>query len=161
MTTPTQILSDRAVSYLRTAVPIAWGSLVSVLLGWLAPHLPGELGPLLVEALGGEATVTLVVGLAIAGWYAVWRLLESRIPDWLTRIVLGSSAAPVYSPAVVVDVAASAGYEVGEVFDAKTEVVGLIGELEGEDCLEIGDQIVSRLIESGWRPTISAGRHRT
>ena len=126
---PQQPLSDRAVSYLRTAVPIAWGTLVTYLLGWLAPHLPGELGPLLVDALGGEAAVTLVVALAIAGWYALWRILEPRLPDSLTRIVLGSATSPVYSPYVVVT--APAGYE-----------------------------IVSRLLEAGWRPTIPGGKHR-
>lgn len=100
--TPQQTLSDRAVSYLRTAVPIAWGTLVTYLLGWLAPHLPGELGPLLVDALGGEAAVTLVVALAIAAWYAVWRVLEPRIPAWLARVVLGSSSTPVYAPVIAV-----------------------------------------------------------
>lgn len=99
---PHQTLSDRAVSYLRTAVPIIWGTLVTYLLGWVAPHLPGELGPLLVDALGGEAAVTLVVALAIAGWYAIWRVLEPRIPAWLARVVLGSASTPVYAPVVAV-----------------------------------------------------------
>lgn len=157
--TPQQTLSDRAVSYLRTAVPIAWGTLVTYLLGWVSPHLPGDLGPLLVDALGGEAAVTLVVALAIASWYAGWRIVEPRLPDWLTRIVLGSATPPVYSPDVVVDVTAPAGYEVGEVSDAKTEVVDLIGQLDGDDSINIGDQIVSRLLETGWRPTIPGGKH--
>lgn len=100
MTTST--LSDRAVSTLRTAVPVAWGSLVGLVLGWVAPHLPGDLGPLLADFLGGEEALTFVVALAIAGWYAVWRRVEKRIPDWLTRIVLGSAAAPSYSPVVAV-----------------------------------------------------------
>lgn len=91
-------LSDRAVSYLRTAVPVVWGSLVGLVLGWLAPHLPGDLGQLLADFLGGEAALTFVVALAIAGWYAAWRRVEKRIPDWLTRIVLGSAAAPSYAP---------------------------------------------------------------
>jgi len=100
MTTST--LSDRAVSYLRTVVPVAWGSLVGLLLGWVAPHLPGDLGATLAQLLGGEAAIALVSGLAIAGWYALWRRVEKRIPDWLTRIVLGSAAAPSYSPVVAV-----------------------------------------------------------
>jgi len=95
-------LSDRAVSYLRTAVPVLWGSLVGLVLGWVAPHLPGDLGQLLADFLGGEAALTFVVALAIAGWYALWRRVEKRIPDWLTRIVLGSAAAPSYSPVVAV-----------------------------------------------------------
>ena len=94
----TQTLSDRAVSYLRTVVPVLWGSLVGLLLGWVAPHLPGELGDTLADLLGGEAAIALVSGLAIAGWYALWRRVEPRIPDWLTRIVLGSASAPTYAP---------------------------------------------------------------
>ncbi|PFG33645.1 hypothetical protein [Sanguibacter antarcticus] len=98
----TSPLSDRAVSYLRTVIPVAWGSLVGLLLGWVAPHLPGELGAALANLLGGEAALALVSGLAIAGWYALWRRVEKRIPDCLTRIVLGSAAAPSYSPVVAV-----------------------------------------------------------
>ena len=93
----TQTLSDRAVSHLRTVVPVAWGSLVGLLLGWVAPHLPGDLGDTLADLLGGEAAIALVSGLAIAGWYALWRRVEPRIPDWLTRIVLGSASAPSYT----------------------------------------------------------------
>ena len=158
MSTPT--LSDRAVSYLRTVVPVAWGSLVGLLLGWVAPHLPGELGDTLADLLGGEAAIALVSGLAIAGWYALWRRVEPQIPDWLTRIVLGSASTPVYDPDVVIGVAAPDGYEVGEVSDAKNEVVDVIGQLEGEDHLDVGDQIVSRLLEAGWRPTVPGGKHR-
>lgn len=98
MSAATQPLSDRAVSYLRTVVPTVWGSLVALLLGWAAPHLPGDLGQALADALGGEAAVTLVVAVAIAGWYALWRRVEPRIPDWLTRIVLGSASTPSYTP---------------------------------------------------------------
>lgn len=98
MSAPTQTLSDRAVSHLRTIVPTLWGSLVALLLGWVAPHLPGDVGQLLADALGGEAAVALVVAAAIAGWYALWRRVEPRIPDWLTRIVLGSASAPSYMP---------------------------------------------------------------
>lgn len=94
----TTSLSDRAVSTLRTVVPAVWGSLVALLLGWVAPHLPGDLGQRLADVLGGEATVTLVVTATITIWYALWRQVEPRIPDWLTRIVLGSAASPSYSP---------------------------------------------------------------
>lgn len=36
--------------------------------------------------------------MAMAGWYAIWRILEPRLPDWLTRVVLGSAVAPSYLP---------------------------------------------------------------
>ncbi|WP_158609493.1 hypothetical protein [Cellulomonas triticagri] len=34
---------------------------------------------------------------AITLWYAVARRVEQHIPDWLTRVVLGSAATPTYS----------------------------------------------------------------
>jgi len=84
-------LSDRAVSYLRTVVPIVWGSLLSAVLPSL-PWLPEEV----VAWLSGDAASLAVTGLAIAAWYVVWRYVEPRVPDWLTRIVLGSAQAPIY-----------------------------------------------------------------
>jgi len=94
-------MNQYMTSWLRTAVPTAWGSLVALLLGWLAPHLPGDLGQALADALGGEAAVTLVVAVAIAGWYALWRRVEPLIPDWLTRLVLGSAQVPAYDAVAV------------------------------------------------------------
>jgi len=91
-------LSDRAVSYLRTTVPVLWGSLIALLLRTL-PDLPAEVA----TALESEAVVGAIVALAIVVWYWVWRRLEPHVPDWLTRIVLGSAAAPTY-PTVTPDV---------------------------------------------------------
>ena len=91
-------LSDRAVSYLRTTVPVLWGSLIALLLRTL-PDLPAEVA----TALESEAVVGAVVALSIVVWYWVWRRLEPHVPDWLTRIVLGSAAAPTY-PTVTPDV---------------------------------------------------------
>ena len=87
-------LSDRAVSYLRTIVPIWWGALVAWALGqWPA------VGDVL-SAIGLDPTstvvVTLVTGLAVAAWYAAWRWLEPHIPAWLVRLALGSAATPTY-----------------------------------------------------------------
>lgn len=89
-------MSDRVVSYLRTFVPIWWGVIVTGALarvGWLGGVL---------TTLGLDPTAPVVVSavtsLAIGLWYAAWRWLEPRLPDWLTRVVLGSAKAPTYAP---------------------------------------------------------------
>ena len=88
-------LSDRAVSYLRTIVPVLWGSLLSAVLPAL-PWLPAEV----VEWLSGDAAALAVTALAIAAWYVVWRWLEPHVPDWLTRLVLGSAQPPAYPDSI-------------------------------------------------------------
>jgi len=85
-------LSDRAVSYLRTIIPVLWGSLIALLVQ-SAAWLPQPVA----EWLSGEAAVGVVTAAAIALWYVVWRWAEPRIPAWLTRVVLGSAQVPTYS----------------------------------------------------------------
>ena len=84
-------LSDRAVSYLRTIVPVLWGSL----LGLALPSLPW-LPPAVAQWLSGEVVVSVVTAATIALWYVVWRKVEAHVPDWLTAIVLGSALTPTY-----------------------------------------------------------------
>ncbi|GAA2242564.1 hypothetical protein GCM10010401_14350 [Rarobacter faecitabidus] len=90
-TTESTALSDRVVSILRTAVPTLWGSAVVWLLA-LIPALES-----VRDALLSTGVRELVVGVAIVVWYALWRWLEPRMPDWLTRLVLGSARAPGYA----------------------------------------------------------------
>ena len=79
-------------SILRTIVPALWGSLIA----WLIGVLP-ILAPLETD-LNGLADIILPVltAVIIGAWYAFWRWLEPRLPDWLTRAVLGSAKAPTY-----------------------------------------------------------------
>lgn len=82
-------------SILRTVVPVLWGSLI----GWLLGLLPA-LEPLREPLLGyGNVLATILAAVLIAAWYTFWRWLEPKLPDWLTRAVLGSAKAPVYFPA--------------------------------------------------------------
>jgi hypothetical protein len=86
-------------SILRTVVPALWGSFI----GWLLTLLP-LLEPHRAELLAyGELAVPLVTALLIGLWYAFWRWLEPKLPDWLTRILLGSAKVPVYVAPVIVD----------------------------------------------------------
>lgn len=82
-------ISDKAVSYLRTIVPGLWAAAIT----WLVTQFPG-----IPEGLStwlSDQTGAVVV-LSLALWYVIWRKLEPLIPDWLTKIVLGSSLAPMY-----------------------------------------------------------------
>lgn len=88
-------MSDKVVSYLRTFVPIWWGTAIS----WALANFTGLAD--FLHSIGIDPTSVAVVSgvtaIAIALWYALWRWLEPRLPDWLTRIVLGSAKAPAYA----------------------------------------------------------------
>jgi hypothetical protein len=96
-TTAATSLGDYGASLLRTAVPSLWGTALAALLAWVLPRVPGDVGEALSSLLGSELVTGLLVAASIAAWYAVARWLEPRLPAWLTRLVLGSSAAPTYT----------------------------------------------------------------
>ena len=109
---PAEGLSDLVIARLRTLIPMAWGSLVVVVAGLIAPHLPPALAGWSVSLLGSPAMVTVVTGLACAAWWWVWNRLAPHVPQWLVVLVLGSVRTPVYPPVdgarlVMVDVTAA------------------------------------------------------
>lgn len=74
-------------SLIRTVLPVAWGALVTALLGLGVP-------PEVAEATAGlEPIITAVV---IGGWYAVTRAYEHALPSWLRKILFGSEREPEY-----------------------------------------------------------------
>lgn len=82
-------------SILRTVVPYVWGLFIT----WLITIIP-VLAPFENQMLGLAALALPVLAAVLsAAWYAFWRWLEPRLPDWLTRAVLGSAKAPTYAPA--------------------------------------------------------------
>lgn len=79
-------------SLLRTLVPYAWGLAVT----WLITVLP-VLAPLEADLMGyGTVAAAVLAAVLTAAWYAFWRWLQPRLPDWLVRAVLGSAKTPVY-----------------------------------------------------------------
>jgi len=88
------------ISLLRTFVAWVWG----LFIGWLIIVLP-IFQPFEDSLLGlAELALPILVAVIAAAWYAFWRWVEPRLPDWLTRAVLGSSTAPAYpSPASALD----------------------------------------------------------
>lgn len=81
------------ISVLRTVVPYVWG----LFIGWLITAVP-VLQPLENELLSiGTLALPVLIAVISAAWYAFWRWLEPRLPDWLTRAVLGSSRSPKYN----------------------------------------------------------------
>lgn len=80
------------ISVLRTVVPYVWG----LFIGWLILVVP-VLQPLEKELLSiGTLALPILIAVISAAWYAFWRWLEPKLPDWLTTAVLGSSKAPQY-----------------------------------------------------------------
>lgn len=95
-------LSDLVISRLRTVVPKLCGLAIGAFLVWAGANAPWVLAVLdmLGVDLSDPAVVTgislFVVGLTEVGWYELWRRLEPLLPDWLTRLTLGSVKHPVY-----------------------------------------------------------------
>ncbi|WP_407316614.1 hypothetical protein UQW22_09830 [Isoptericola halotolerans] len=152
MTTPKTTQSAhpwRATVRTILAVVAGLATLVPAVLDAISDGDPANLGPWTAVALAVSGAVTRVLALP-----AVEAFLERFLP-WLAAG--GQGYAPVSADGVAditnLDVSAPAGYEVPEVSDAKTEVVDILHQLDGEDRLTIGDRQVERLIEMGWRPT--------
>lgn len=90
MTEPNSNVRDVGTSIIRTVVPAFWG----FALAWLVTQVPA-LEPVLnapgMTGLGAALAVALV-GL----WHAFFRSIESKLPAWLTVLVLGSNTPPTY-----------------------------------------------------------------
>lgn len=117
-------ISDRAVSYLRTAIPALWGSIVTWLLARYV--LPAEV----VDLLTSDVLVAAVTAVVILAWYALWRVVEPHVPHWLTRIVLGSAKTPSYAP-----VGPDGVYDITSLTPDERAVVNDLRLLEGRDPL--------------------------
>ena len=88
-------LKPLLTSILRTVVSSVW----VLFIGWLIVAVPA-FQPLEAQLLAvPELVLPVIVSVAAAAWYALWRWLEPKLPDWLTAALLGSSKAPVY-PAI-------------------------------------------------------------
>jgi hypothetical protein len=84
-------MSDQVASYLRTAVPVAWGWLLTQLV-LVLPSTPGYV----VDALSTPQAITAVTAAVTLLWYVAWRRVEPHVPDWLSRIAMGSAKMPTY-----------------------------------------------------------------
>lgn len=85
-------LKPLLISLLRTFVSWAWG----LFIGWLILVLP-IFQPFEQSLLGlSELALPILVAVIAAAWYAFWRWLEPKLPNWLTAALLGSSQQPTY-----------------------------------------------------------------
>ena len=91
-------MSDLAISWLRGVVPGAWSALVTALIAWAASSAPWllQLLDVLNVDLNAPATGAFVMALVLAAWLALWRRIEPYVPDWLSRIAMGSARTPTY-----------------------------------------------------------------
>lgn len=88
-------LKPLLISLLRTVVSSVW----VLFIGWLIVAVPA-FQPLEAQLLAvPELVLPIIVSVAAAAWYALWRWVEPKLPNWLTAALLGSSKAPVY-PAI-------------------------------------------------------------
>lgn len=83
------VLSDRAVAWIRTVVPGAWAALVAVLVVKFPALQP------VAGSLGGFGGV-IVLAAALALWKLVFGWLEPRLPSWLTTVLLGYPVSATY-----------------------------------------------------------------
>ena len=85
-------MSDKLTAWLRTVVPGLWAALVVFLVKQFG--LPSGVADWLSSTAVTEAVTNVV---ALAAVYALIRWVEPRLPDGLTRILLGSAVPPTYS----------------------------------------------------------------
>ncbi|GGM65290.1 hypothetical protein GCM10012275_39800 [Longimycelium tulufanense] len=83
-------MPDRLIAWLRTVIPTLWTTLLIYLASLGAPDW--LLTPL------GRAGELVVVPIIMGAVYPLMRAIEPRLPDWLTRILLGSATPPSYAP---------------------------------------------------------------
>lgn len=84
-------MSDYLLSLIRTAVPAGVGAL----LAWL-----GSRWGIVLDDQASVALTAAVVALAVAGYYAIARVIEHRFPR-LGRLLVGLGArTPTYPPPV-------------------------------------------------------------
>lgn len=98
-------MSDKLADWLRTVVPALWSSLVA----WLVVKqlLPAALSGW-ANGLGAVVAVPLVLGAVYAGLR--WFEAQHWVPDWLTRILLGSARVPAYPPTGATAASADGSY---------------------------------------------------
>ena len=83
-------MSDYLRSVVRTVLPGAWAALVLWLVSLGLPQSAADW-------LASETVATKVVEVAtLAAVYAFVRWIEPHIPDWATRLLLGSAKPPTY-----------------------------------------------------------------
>jgi hypothetical protein len=82
-------MSDPLTSWVRTVVPGLWSALIAWLISLGLPDA-------ITSALSGLGT-TVIVPVALGGIYAALRGLESKMPPWLTVVLLGSNRPPNYA----------------------------------------------------------------
>ena len=79
-------MTDTVRSLIRTWAPMAIGAVVAYL-ATLGIDLDADTQTGLIVAL---------TGVLQAVYYAVARAIEPHLPDWVTRVLLGSATAPEY-----------------------------------------------------------------
>ena len=103
-------LGPYVISLIRTVVPVIWGHAIAYAVSWGIPAS-------FLEDYRAVATEVLAALLTLA-WYALWRLVETRLPaidsdlaHFLALLALGHPAQPSYTtpPQVTISGLSSSG----------------------------------------------------
>lgn len=96
-------LGPYAISLIRTVVPVVWGHAIAYAVSWGVPAA--------FLANYRDAATEVLAALLTVAWYALWRLVETRLPSidndithLLALFALGQSAQPSYTTPSTVSV---------------------------------------------------------
>jgi len=93
------MLNDKALAFIKTVVPGLWAAAVTFAVAqWAIPET-------LVTYLNDPITVALILGAGLALWKMFWDWVNPYIPDWASRVLLGSAQTATYvtPPAVLIE----------------------------------------------------------
>lgn len=82
-------MSDKVIAWLRTVLPGLWATLVTYVMVHFA--LPDGLGVVL-NSFGEMVAFPAVLAVV----YPILRWLEARLPDGVSRLLMGSARPPTY-----------------------------------------------------------------
>lgn len=90
MSNPTSVptATDKRTDWLRTVVPVIWSALIAWLIKMGAPEMLTDA----LNHLGG----TVVTPVVVAAVYGALKALESHLPPWLSKILMGSEHEPEF-----------------------------------------------------------------
>lgn len=85
--------SDKTTDWVRTVVPVLWSTVIAWLVKIGAPDSVIQA----MEHLGG----TVVTPLVIAAVYGALKAVESKMPPWMSKVLMGSRHEPEFPTKVV------------------------------------------------------------
>lgn len=86
--TPAPTPADKRTDWVRTVVPVLWSALIAWLIKIGAPESVTDA----LNHLGG----TVVTPVVVAAVYGLLKAVESNLPPWLSKVLMGSEHEPEF-----------------------------------------------------------------